>query len=188
MCRLWDAWGTRLRGFAYDVWMNLTVNGVTYVLVTASAFAGSYFGSSGGATTVSPSSMPSGYETSSFVSSSFQDVEDELKNSNVSLKFDPLGLRRIRFCGDANFSAERKSGAAHLNEVLDRLNGCLKKRSDTDGNGKMTITVSAGGERYARVERSRCGAAGADSDTETLHFCGCAPETVKYVQEHPEIP
>ena len=187
MCCSWKVCATRLRGFAYDVWTNLTVNGVTYVLVTASAFAGSYFGSNGGATTGSPSRMPPGYETASFVSSSFQDVEDELR-PNVSLKFDPPSLRRIRFCGDANFPAERKSGEAHLDEVLDRLNGCLKKRSNTDANNKTTITVSAGDERYAEAERPRVGVAGSDSDTETLHFCDCAPKTVKYIQEHPEIP
>ena len=182
-----DVCAARLRGVGTNVLTNLAVNWVTYLLVAAAAYAGSYFSPNDpGGTTADPSAMPCGYEALSFVSSSFQDVEDELED-NVSLEFDPPGLRRIRFCGDANFPANRKKGDAHLAELLGRLNGCLE-RSDKEANGEKIISITAGDGGYEKVERRLGNATDSQGRKERLHFCNCKPQTIKYIQQNPWIP
>ena len=128
--------------------------------------------------------LPPGYESYGFVTQHFEDAKRELGSKDVVLEFQPVGLERLRFCGDANFD-ERERGEAFLNQLLARLGGCVV-RAPAGESGSNTIAIRPGPEDSGFVSTER--SLGPNKNTETLYFCGCPEKTVRLLESNTIYP
>ena len=170
-----------------DIGNALIVDGGKLLVVFAAGWAGGVFSTPTierlGWIKVYEAGLPPDYESYSFLSQHFDDAKQELGRRLV-LEFQPPGLERLRFCGDANFD-EREQGEALLNELLERLDGCVV-RAPVEESGRNTIVIRPGSDDSGFVSTHR--SLGPDKGTETLYFCGCPEKTVSLLESNTIYP
>ena len=171
-----------------EVLTSLVVDGIKLLIAFIAGLVGGVFFAPAiegfGWFKVYEAGLPPGYESYGFVTQHFEDAKQELRSDDVVLEFQPPGLERLRFCGDANFD-ERGRGEAFLKQLLTRLDGCVV-RAPASESGSNTIVIRPGPEDSGFVATER--SLGPNKETEPLYFCGCPEKTVRLLESNTIYP
>ena len=143
-----------------------------------------WFFGPGPSTSTSPAGLPPGYDSYIILAQNFADAEREMK-SKTELIFDPVGLRKLRLCGDTLDIANRPRGQEYLNLIIQRLDGCLNVDKEPNIQPtKITLSPNPSNPRYKQTFR----ALGPNLGTEKLFFCGCEEETIGLLERNVIFP